>query len=258
VIPVPRPSDRALWWLDGLIEGGIFLVLVGAPLPFGGVLPWAQGALEAVVGLLCALILVRALRAGELHIPRTPLLGPGLAMLLLVGAQILDPAGSASPYATWESARLYVAYFAFLLVLGVHLGTRERIVRLVTVTVVSGVALAILGLLNHALGRARILWFPKEHYLDRLTATFVNPNHQALYFSLVLFLALGLLLRQSGRARIVAPGAAPGRVPAAWTIGLPGQLLLAVSVVVLGAALLLTASRGGFLSTLAGRRCSSR
>ena len=243
-----RSPGRAVAWLDGLIEGGIVLVLLGAPLPFGAVLPWAQSAIETTVGLLCALVLIRALRIGELSVRLTPLLWPGLAMLLVAGVQLLVLSGSASPYATWGSARLYVAYFAFLLVLGVHLRTRDRIVRLVIVTVMGGVLLAILGLVNQALGRATILWFPKEHYLDRLTATFVNPNHQALYFSVVLFLALGLLLRQGGRAGARTP--AP--VPAAWTIGPAGRVLLAVSVVVLAVALLLTASRGGLLSVLAG------
>ena len=244
--PVKPPPARGRAWLDGAIEGGIVLVLLGAPLPFGAVLPWAQGALEAVVGVLCALVLVRGLCAGELSIRLTPLLWPGLAMLLLVGVQLVG-SGSASPYATWESARLYAAYFALLVVLGVHLETRERIVRLVTITVVGGVALALVGLLNQALGRAVILWVPKEHYLDRLTATFVNPNHQALYFSLVLFLALGLLLRHGARGRAGGPQA-----PAAWTIGPVGRVLLLTGAVLVAVALVLTASRGGLLGVLAG------
>jgi tetratricopeptide (TPR) repeat protein/O-antigen ligase len=243
---------RGLVRLDGLIEGGIVLVLLGAPLPFGAVLPWAQGGIETVVGLLCAMVLVRALWAGELSVRRTPLLWPGLAMLLLVGVQLSMAAGSISPHATWESARLYVAYFAFLVVLGAHLQTRGRIVRLVIVTVVGGVALATLGLLNQALGRAVILWFPKQHYLDRLTATFVNPNHQALYFSIVLFLALGLLVRQGARPRAGASAVTRASVPAAWTIGPIPRILLMTGVIVLAVALLLTASRGGLLSVLAG------
>src|SRR5262249_58767664 len=107
-----------------------------------------------------------------------------------------------------------------------------------------GVALAIVGLVNQALGRAVILWFPKEHYLDRLTATFINPNHQAMYFSIVLFLALGLLFRQGTRSRGGTP-AARASVHAAWAIAPAPWPLLRGGGGVLAVAPLLSAAPGG-------------
>ena len=67
-----------------------------------------------------------------------------------------------SPYATWESFRLFVAYLTFLIVLSAYLVTPERIVRLVSILVFWGVSLASWGLVNRAIGRELVLWFEKE------------------------------------------------------------------------------------------------
>jgi tetratricopeptide (TPR) repeat protein/O-antigen ligase len=246
--------SRAARLTDGLIEAGIVGLLLFAPLPFGSVLPWAQAVVEVIVALLLALCLGRMLKAGEIALPFTPLLWPGLAMTGVIGLQLLVPAGSVHPHATWESLRLYAAYFGFLLVLATHLTTKARIVRLLVVLVGWGVLLAVLGLVNQMLGRAVILWFPKHAYLDRLTSTFVNPNHQAFYFAPLLFLALGLLLRPRAPASFSVPGAAGSatRPPGERLRALPVRLLLGGAIVVLGLALVLTASRGGLISALAG------
>jgi O-antigen ligase len=241
---------RVIRWCDLAIEAGIIGLLLMAPLPFGSVYPWAQSALQAGVAALAALTVTRMLAAREVVIPRHPLLWPGLAMVVLVSVQLFRAEGSVSPYATWRSAQLFVALFAFLVVLALHLVTRARIIRLVAVIVAWGVVLALVGLGNHAMGGTRILWLPKLDYLERLTSTFVNPNHQALYFSIPLFLAIGLLLQVPPPARV---GPAPPRpASSAWRIGTVGQVLLAGAVLIIGVALLLTASRGGVLGVLAG------
>lgn len=235
--------------LDRLIEGGIIAVLALSPLPFGSVLPWAQAVIESAVALLCALSVGRMLSERELTLRLTPLLWPGLAMAVLLGLQMVRPEGSVSPYATEQSVRLYLAYLGLLVVLGNHLVTRARINRFVWALVACGVAYAALGLASEALGSHRILWFPKKHYLDRLTSTFVNPNHQALYLSVPLFLALGLLLRpRLGRRGPARPAGDPQSASSRLAL----KVLLVGAAVVMGAALLLTQSRGGSLSALTG------
>jgi tetratricopeptide (TPR) repeat protein/O-antigen ligase len=110
--------------------------------------------------------------------------------------------------------------------------------------------MAVLGLVNHALGATRILWLPKWPELNRLTATFLNPNHQALYFAICLFLALGLILRpgRDGRATVIgAPGAGGGA-----SRRLPATVVLIGAVLVMAAALTLTLSRGAIVSALGG------
>jgi tetratricopeptide (TPR) repeat protein/O-antigen ligase len=235
--------------LDGLIEGGAIAVLALSPLPLGSVLPWAQAVIESMVAMLCALSVARMLSQRELTVRRNPVLWPGLAMAVLLGIQVIRPEGSVSPYATVQSVRLYVAYLAMLLVLSNHLVTRARIERVVWILVVCGVVYATLGLVTQASGSHRILWFPKKYYLDRLTSTFVNPNHQALYLLVPLFLAMGLLLRpRLGRRGPVRPAGDPPSSSTALAL----KVLLVGAAAVMGAALLLTQSRGGMFSALTG------
>jgi tetratricopeptide (TPR) repeat protein/O-antigen ligase len=202
-----------------------------------------------MVALLCALSVTRMLSEGELTLRRSPLLWPGLAMVVLLGVQLVRSEGSVSPYATEQSVRLYLAYFGLLLVLSNYLVTRARIERLLWALVALGVVYAVLGLATQALGAHRILWFPKKYYGDRLTSTFVNPNHQALYLSVPLFLAIGLLLRpRLGRGGRVRPAGDPPSPSTALAL----KVLLMGASVIMGAALLLTQSRGGLFSVLTG------
>ena len=235
--------------LDVGVEAGILGILLLSPIPFGSALPWAQAALEILVALTAGLWIVRQLFAGRLAVRLTPLLWPGAAMLVLVGAQLVLPAGSVTPYATWESFRLLAAYLAFLVVLSAHLVTPARIVRLVSVLVFWGVALASWGLVNRVLGRELVLWLEKEWYHGRLVSTFVNANHQALYFAILLFLALGMVLRPSRRATAPAGGSVAKSLRGA---GPAARILFGGAVVVLGVALVLTASRGGVAAAAAG------
>ncbi len=237
--------------LDRVLEGGLVGLFLFAPLPLGSVLPWAQGVLEAAVALLVALWVVRMLREGGVTIRVSPLLGPAAAMGMLVALQLLRPGGSASPYATAESARLYAAYVGLLLVLGHHLVTRARIVRFLAILIGWGTGLALLALVHKVRGRAVLLGFPGDVAVERLTSTFVNPNHQALYFALLLCLALGLLLRPRAGRR--AEGAGEPARPAARPLERPaGAAWLLAALVPISTALLLTLSRGGLVATLGG------
>lgn len=235
--------------LDTALEGVLLGVLLFSPLPLGSIVPWAQAVIEGGVAVLVMLSVVRMLADGELVLPRTPLLWPVLAMSGVLALQLLVPDASVSPYATSESARLFAAYVGLLLVLTWYLATRARILRLLCVLVAWGAGLAVLGLVNLA-GRGSIPWLPKGMDVSRLTSTYVNPNHQALYFSIVFFLGIGLLLRPRRRA---AEGGAPASAPAperlerAWA-----RLLVGAGVALAGLALVLTLSRGAFVGTLLG------
>jgi tetratricopeptide (TPR) repeat protein len=232
------------------VEAGILGILLLSPIPFGSVLPWAQAGLEAIVALTVGMWVIRMLAAGHLGLRANPLLWPGVAMLGLIGAQVLLPGRSVNAYATWESFRLFVAYLAFLVVLGAHLVTPGRIVRLVSVLVAWGVALASWGLLNRALGGQLVHWGERDGYHGRLVSTFVNPNHQALYFVIPLFLAVGMLLRPARRSRAPVPAGAV--TMSLRGTGAVARILFGAAALVLGVALVLTASRGGVAAAIAG------
>jgi tetratricopeptide (TPR) repeat protein/O-antigen ligase len=234
--------------LDRLIELGLVGLLLLAPLPFGAVDPWASALVVAAIGALAAACALRMLAAREILIPKTPLLLPGLAGLILATIQ-LRTGGSLNHHATVQSFSLYAAYLALLVVLATHLVTRRRVIRLLALLVAWGTTLAAVGLVNHFYGRAVVPWFPRDFVPDRLISTFVNPNHQALYFEIIFFLALGLLLRpkapdpRAGETRSAQPwGAGRGLAP----------LLLLGAMAVLTAAFTLTLSRGGIAATVAG------
>ena len=245
--------NRLTRGLDASIELGVVGILVFAPLPFGGVRPWSAAAIVAGVALVAGLWLFRMLSAGELVLRRHPVLWPGLLMVGVVGLQLLVPGWSVSPYATGESARLYAAYLVLLIVLSGYLTTRARVLRLTWAIVAWGVVMALLGVANYALGVSRLLWLPKPPLaFDRLTATFPNPNHQALYFAICLFLALGLLVRphrQDGGPSVSARVNGGSRRHS-WPLW--ASVALVGLVLVLATALTLTLSRGGIVSALGG------
>lgn len=233
---------RSLEWLTEL---GLVGLLLFAPLPFGAVDPWATAVIVTVVAGLVAVVALRMLATGAVRLPRNPLLVPGLVGLALGLAQ-LRVGGSVNPYATSRSVLLYAAYLGFLLVLTTHLVTRQRVLRLLWILVGWGAALAAVGLLGRFQGRVVVPWFPEDFATDRLVSTFVNPNHQALYFEVVFFLALGLLLRPE-RAGDREGGRRPpglGR----WA----RALLLVAAMAVVATAFGLTVSRGGLVAMVAG------
>ncbi len=235
--------------LDGVIEGGILGLLVTAPLPFGGVDLWAQSAIEAAVVGLVALVVARQVLGGTLFLRWSPLLGPALLITAVSAAQ-LAIGTSVNPHATFGSMRLLVAYWGFLVVVSLHLTTRGRVLRLLWTVVATGTGLAVLGLASRAAGRALAPWFPPDFPVTRLTSTFVNPNHQALYFAITALLAAALLLRpRAGAEARSRPGA--HRTPRS-----PGRLtrivLLVGAIAVMTVALVLTFSRGGVIGLVAG------
>ena len=232
---------------DWLIEVGVVGLFLFAPLPFGSVVPWAQAVIEGTVAFLLAVWVVRMVLDGEVRLRRVPLLWPAVAMALLITVQLLLPfGGSINGYATWSGLRLYLAYLGLGLLLVHHAVTKARLVRLLSIVIGWGALLAVLGLANQ-LERGVLPWFLRPPSLDRLTSTFVNPNHQALYFSILFFLALGLLLRLPRRSRSGRPQseALEDRMVA-------GRVLLAGAIALIGGALVLTLSRGGLFGAMVG------
>ncbi len=232
---------------DWLIEVGVVGLFLFAPLPFGSVVPWAQAVIEGTVAFLLAVWVVRMVLDGEVRLRQAPLLWPAVAVALLITAQLLLPfGGSINRYATWSGLRLYLAYIGLGLLLMHHAVTKARLVRLLSIVIGWGALLAVLGLANQ-LERGVLPWFLRPPSLDRLTSTFVNPNHQALYFSILFFLALGLLLRLPRRSR-----SGRSRSEALEDRTVAGRVLLAGAIALIGGALVLTLSRGGLFGTMVG------
>ena len=118
-------------------------------------------------------------------------------------------------------------------------------------------AIAIIGLIYATYGiivffafPKSLIWLEKVAYLDSLTSSFVNRNSYATYAGLGFLSSVALALSAFQAQSYGGDRARKAAAVAAVLVGGAG-FWLAVSVII-GAALLLTSSRGGISATLAG------
>lgn len=249
-------------WAERLIEYGLLALFVLIPLPFGGVETWAVTLLELYVLGLALLWLVKSIVRGELRFVRTPLWLPLLLFSGLIFVQLLlnvsisqfsSPdrflktsfPGTLFYHGTRSAFLLYLTYAAVFLLLVDTLRDRRRMDRFVLVNVLWGGTLAFYGLIEHLSGHHAILGWGNIYNRSRLFGTFVNPDHFAAYLEMLLPLALGYLLAGSFR-RFRRRGSSGHRSREDPAKG----ILIGLSAVVMGVALLFTLSRAGIVSFL--------
>lgn len=117
---------------------------------------------------------------------------------------------------------------------------------------VIGIVYAAYGLIAFLFFPDTILWYPKLHYKESLTATFINRNSYATYAGLTLLACLGAVATLYRRAVARAGRNVRYQLGALIesTAGTGGLLLLGFFVI--AAALMLTGSRAGIASSFAG------
>lgn len=246
------------------------LALVWAPLPFGGVTPWADASLRAlsfaalalaalalrpatrlrpavyVGAALSAFALFGWLQAAPLPGALVAAVSPEHAELIRAEREANRAAGvpshrlSVAPAASRSAALGWLAMAALLVAAAVagH-GSRER--RLCAGAIVATGLFEVVFGANHWFSRSTSLWGVDLHVAAlRLRGTFVNPNHAALYLEMALAIAFAWswwALRRSAKE-----GAAERRI-----------LLLAPPILVwlaLFAGLAFTGSRAGLLAAM--------
>jgi len=116
----------------------------------------------------------------------------------------------------------------------------------------AGILATLFGVAQYVFSPRNLLWAEKRHYLDVLTGTFVSPNSAATYFGVMLLLALAVSFHQFERMRGPIFFSDQGSWSArerrkAWVLAVYCAVAFTFSV-----ALLLTKSRAGILSSLAG------
>lgn len=249
-----------------------------SPLPFGGNRPWAWALLGLGVGFLVVLWAVAAFRNAALapiEWRRSRLIVVPFAVLVfwflaqasggmpeawhhplwreasgalnapLAGAISLNPEAS-------RQAVLRLLTYGGVFWLAFQLGRDEKRARnIFWIVAMAGLAYAIYGLVAHLGGSQKILWYPKWAYQDSLTSTFVNRNHYATYAGVTLLACLALLLAEIRRIRRHSPIAAEDTLGFFDACGFRFYFLI-VACGILFTALLLSHSRGGFLSAAVG------
>ncbi|MEA2602889.1 MAG: hypothetical protein QOF89_3881 [Acidobacteriota bacterium] len=246
--------------------------LLFAPLPFGGVTPWAESALRMLCFLalaaaalaaerlsslrpaavpaaaLAAVALLALLQAAPLPPALVALLSPQHAALerqaagVVAGAEVAPPRLTLAATATRSAALGWAAAAAAFLAAAAAGGRREHRRVLMGAVLAAALFQAFFGT-RAWFAHTASLWGVELHNAatsSRLRGTFVNPNHLGLYLEIALPVAFAWLWWAARRARDTA--AVERRL-----------LLLAAPVLIwltLFAGLSLTGSRAGLLAAM--------
>ena len=274
--------------MKGFVFWGLTATVMLAPLPFASNRPWSWSLLSLMVGFWLILWALRALldfRPGAVSDPKqaviqVPWARHALATILfltLVGwfalqASSLAPAAWHHPF--WATAQsvlknaadaaislnpinsitglMRILAYAGVFFLALQYGRRSsRAKKMVWALCLAGAVYALYGVMAYFSGDKMILWFPKWAYLDSLTSTFVNRNTFATYAGVTLLVTIVLLLAEIERATPYGLMSRAGWMDFMENLS-PRLFFLAGATVVMATALLLTHSRGGFVSTLVG------
>lgn len=229
-----------------LIDGAIFYGLIGlialTAIPYGTVHPWSEALFECAVFLLTLLWIVCGFVEGSWQIGNLRLLAPLIGLVFLAAAQSIawwktDVAGaqvwsalSADPFETRAFAFKLAALVLAALLLIRFSSTAKRLGILVHAIIVVAAASALFGIARQAMQHGQGFWLSRLR-LDQGYAQFINKNHFAFLMEMALGLVVGVAFMQRGRR---------------------DRLLLYLSALLLmWAAIVLSNSRGGLLSTTA-------
>lgn len=228
-IEVPQVRSHEHSMAFSVVRWGLIAALLVAPLPFGAVQPWAwAGMVIASFGLL-VLWAIAGVKRGEFRIYASPLYLPVVLFLALGVAQLYGGI-TLDPYATRESIFKLVMVLIFFFIAGqVFSNAPKSVWRELGLTVT---------LYTFALGLFAILQFFSSHNLiywnvksDGWTfGPYVNHNDYAGLMEMLIPIAAAYVL---SRPRMD-----------------PRRLLLAFGLCVPVASVLLSGSRGGFISLL--------
>lgn len=239
--PLPLGSNRPWSWsllsvLIGAVAGGWALAALAGRCR--SLLPgrrlWVAGCLLILALLWAALQTSSLLPVTAWH----PLWSESASALGIDGGAV-----SVSPEATWTAIMRLCCYAAVFL-LAAQLGAeRARAHEMLVAMVLAGAAYAGYGLYIYFSGTEVVLLTPKQAYLGDLTSTFINRNAYGAYAGLGLTCCVAMFAHRL-RARYGRRGAAE------WTENLLVRAIpYLVGALLIGSALLLTHSRGAFLSS---------
>jgi O-antigen ligase len=270
-----RNGNRSSWlenWAR-ITALRVFVAVVSlSAVPFGSARPWSAALLTLLLGgcaLGWAAVVMRGhggpgLPPRRIAVPAL-LFGAALLWAVLQSLPVLPVSWahpvwaeaevalgplprtvSLHPRASLEAVTRLVGYgCAFFLALQMA-ASRSMAARLLDGLAGFAMVLAVYGLAEYASGTETIGWIDKWAYRGDLTATLVNRNHYATLAGLGLLCVLAALFRRLDglNGRQVTRLFLAGRHRGLW--------LLAAGLPVLGAALILTHSRGGVGACLLG------
>jgi tetratricopeptide (TPR) repeat protein len=273
-------------WKAQAVPLGLLAVVYFATIFFGGVHVWSRSILIlSIFAAFCAVLLIRAAGAGRSAPPFRIISDPpsliGLLFIIWTALQLVPlPPGmlyvlSPRALALWETARigggthqftaslypymtakglaLSVAVLLFYWTALYGLKDPRRIGVVIIGLIVLGNLEALYAMVQLLTGMPYVLWWEQTFSEKVATGTFIDRNHLAGFLSMLICLAIGYFW---ATGKDMTHGRRKRRLYErlkAWTAPLGARgIVLVLSVVLMTAALLTTASRGGVLSLLGG------
>jgi tetratricopeptide (TPR) repeat protein/O-antigen ligase len=255
------------------------VVLIGAPLAFGASEGWPQTTAFLLIGLAAAAWIADALKAGVLTWRRTPVDLPVALLLALVLLQLAlgnralvawalaPPApvtelaarfpapfltvGSLTPRHGVVSVLVFAGYAAVYFLVVQTVRTRRHLGRLARTLLLTGAALAFLGIVDYMVGERWLLAWRQHPFGGRLSGTFTNPDHFAAWLAMLMALGLGWVVARSPGRRRSAPSLREWLSVRELREQAARRYVPLLGVVVMGVALVLTLSRGGLVNLVA-------
>jgi O-antigen ligase len=240
-LAVPAGRERILVLLDRTIFYGLVLVIALTAIPYGTVDPWSEALFECAIFLLTLLWAVHGFIAGSWRMGNMRIVWPMIGLVMLAIVQSIawwktDVAGeqvwftiSADPFESWTFAfRVAALVLAALLVIRFTSNTK-RLGVLVHAIIAVALASALFGIARQVM-QHQTGFLLSRLQLEQGYGQFINKNHFPYLMEMAIGLAAGVALMPAGRR---------DRVP----LYLSGILLM-------GAAIILSRSRGGLLSFL--------
>lgn len=258
----------------GMIFRLLIAVVVLAPLPFASVYPWSWSLMAVVVGSLLVawsvlvalgrlrpafglrrtwpfvlLFLIPVIWAALQSLPVTPLAWHHPLWQSAADALGMELAGSVSldPENTISALVRLLAYGGIFWLSLQYSKEPARARQVFLALSVAGLVYGAYGLVVQFSGSETILWYDKFAYVTDLTSTFVNRNSFATYVGLTLLCTTGLLLNIISKS--LATGSRREQFIQLINSMTPWSYILLVAWITGMTALMLTHSRGGFLST---------
>ena len=245
LLPLPLGSDRPLaWQIAGL---AVTMLLVGVLFLPSDTLGGTWRNLRTPILLFVAMLLFAGLQSLGLTPP-----GWHEAIWAKAGAALgHDLAGgiAADPLVARDYLFRLITYGGWLLVATVLQANPQRAKSVVTAVTLFGALYAGYGLMVYWSGNHTLLWFAKWAYQGDLTATFVNRNSFATYLGLTLVAGLAKLGVEISHLKIYDSRRDNIRILIEF---LTERWLVLLALCLIGTALLLTHSRGGFMAACAG------
>lgn len=238
-------TDKNPSRLNSIVFFLLCLTLVFSVVAFGAVDAWSLGVVSFFAGLIVIFWTADALLKKDFRFVSSWLQIPILALTLLgliqllplsspsVSGDLLNVAPSASlsvaPYLTRFAVIQLFVYIVFFAAALTFINNQKRLQKMVLVILIFSSIMAFYGILQRLSGVENIYGLrPPGQAIP--FASFINQSHFAAFMEMTLGVALGILFGKATKK--------------------DKQLLLIITAVLMGIAIILTGSRGGVLSLL--------